>query len=228
MGPFYCPGDHKLYIDLSFYSDLKDRFKAPGDFAQAYVIAHEVGHHVQTLLGISEKVQQSQRGLSEADSNQLSVRMELQADCLAGVWANHAHQSRQLLEEGDIEEGLAAASAIGDDRLQKQSQGYVSPDSFTHGSSAQRVKWFRVGLDRGDISRPVHLRRGKAVAKLANGKVRFRWIEAPCNADTTRSRRIQADNRQKLDAHLKLFFYARFRTDHTYFYAHYDDVSSGN
>jgi hypothetical protein len=151
MGPFYCPGDHKLYIDLSFYSDLKDRFKAPGDFAQAYVIAHEVGHHVQTLLGISEKVQQSRRGLSETDSNQLSVRMELQADCLAGVWANHAHQSRQLLEEGDVEEGLAAASAIGDDRLQKQSQGYVSPDSFTHGSSAQRVKWFRIGLDRGDM-----------------------------------------------------------------------------
>jgi predicted metalloprotease len=151
MGPFYCPGDHKVYIDLSFYSDLKDRFKAPGDFAQAYVIAHEVGHHVQTLLGISEKVAQSQRGLSEAGSNQLSVRMELQADCLAGVWAHHAHQSRQLLEEGDVEEGLAAASAIGDDRLQKQSQGYVSPDSFTHGSSAQRVKWFRIGLERGEV-----------------------------------------------------------------------------
>ena len=151
MGPFYCPGDQKVYIDLSFYSDLKHRFKAPGDFAQAYVIAHEIGHHVQTLLGVSEMVQQRLSGLSEADRNQLSVRQELQADCLAGVWAHHAHQSRQLLEEGDVEEGLAAASAIGDDRLQKQSQGYVSPDSFTHGSSAQRVKWFRIGLQRGDM-----------------------------------------------------------------------------
>ena len=150
MGPFYCPGDHKVYIDLSFFSDLEDRFEAPGDFAQAYVIAHEVGHHVQNLLGISEKVQQGRRALSEADGNQLSVRLELQADCLAGVWAHHAHRSRQLLEEGDVEEGLAAASAIGDDRLQKQDQGHVSPDSFTHGSSAQRVKWFRTGLDRGD------------------------------------------------------------------------------
>lgn len=152
MGPFYCPGDQKVYIDLSFYSDLKNRFKAPGDFAQAYVIAHEIGHHVQTLLGISEKVQQRQRGLSEADGNQLSVRQELQADCLAGVWAFHADQSRQMLEEGDVEEGLAAASAIGDDRLQKQSQGYVSPDSFTHGSSAQRVKWFKIGLERGEVN----------------------------------------------------------------------------
>ena len=151
MGPFYCPGDQKVYIDLSFYSDLKHRFKAPGDFAQAYVIAHEIGHHVQTLLGVSERVQQRLSGLSEADRNQLSVRQELQADCLAGVWAHHAHQSRQLLEQGDVEEGLAAASAIGDDRLQKQSQGYVSPDSFTHGSSAQRVKWFRIGLQRGDV-----------------------------------------------------------------------------
>lgn len=152
MGPFYCPGDHKLYIDLSFYSDLKHRFKAPGDFAQAYVIAHEVGHHVQTLLGISEQIQQRRRGLSESDSNKLSVRQELHADCLAGVWAHHAQRSRQLLEEGDVEEGLAAASAIGDDRLQKQSQGHVSPDSFTHGSSAQRVKWFRIGLDRGELN----------------------------------------------------------------------------
>lgn len=151
MGPFYCPGDHKLYIDLSFYSDLKHRFKAPGDFAQAYVIAHEVGHHVQTLLGITEQVEQARRGLNRVQSNQLTVRMELQADCFAGVWAHHAHRSRQLLEAGDVEEGLAAASAIGDDRLQKQSQGYVSPDSFTHGSSAQRVKWFRIGLERGGI-----------------------------------------------------------------------------
>ncbi|MCA1805539.1 MAG: zinc metallopeptidase, partial [Xanthomonadaceae bacterium] len=151
MGPFYCPGDHKLYIDLSFYRDLKHRFKAPGDFAQAYVIAHEVGHHVQTLLGISQKVQDARRRASETEANQLSVRLELQADCFAGVWAHHAHRSRQLLEEGDVEEGLAAASAIGDDRLQKQSQGYVSPDSFTHGSSAQRVKWFRTGLERGEM-----------------------------------------------------------------------------
>ena len=151
MGPFYCPGDHKLYIDLGFFDDLRQRFKAPGDFAQAYVIAHEVGHHVQTLLGISENVQQARRGLGEADANRLSVRQELQADCLAGVWAHHAHESRQLLEEGDVEEGLRAASAIGDDRLQKQTRGYVSPDSFTHGSSAQRVKWFRTGLERGDV-----------------------------------------------------------------------------
>lgn len=151
MGPFYCPNDHKLYIDLSFYSDLRQRYQAPGDFAQAYVIAHEVGHHVQTLLGISQQVEQARRGLGRVESNQLTVRMELQADCLAGVWAHHAHQSRQMLEQGDVEEGLAAASAIGDDRLQRQTQGYVSPDSFTHGSSAQRVKWFRIGLERGTM-----------------------------------------------------------------------------
>ena len=152
MGPFYCAGDQKVYIDLSFYEDLKRRFKVPGDFAQAYVIAHEVGHHVQTLLGITQKVEQAEKGLGETQRNQLSVRRELQADCLAGVWAFHAQRSRQLLEEGDVEEGLAAASAIGDDRLQKSSQGYVSPDSFTHGSSAQRVRWFKVGLDRGEIN----------------------------------------------------------------------------
>ncbi|MCU7875933.1 MAG: neutral zinc metallopeptidase [Candidatus Thiodiazotropha sp. (ex. Lucinoma kazani)] len=151
MGPFYCPGDHKVYIDLSFYSDLKNRYKAPGDFAQAYVIAHEVGHHVQTLLGISQKVQKAKRSLSEVEGNKLSVRQELQADCFAGIWANHADNSRRLLESGDIEEGLTAASAIGDDRLQKQSQGYVSPDSFTHGSSTQRVKWFKVGFKGGDL-----------------------------------------------------------------------------
>jgi predicted metalloprotease len=151
MGPFYCPADQKVYIDLSFYSDLKNRFKAPGDFAQAYVIAHEVGHHVQTLLGISEKVQEAKQGLSKVDQNRLTVRQELQADCLAGIWAHHADRSRQLLESGDVEEGLAAASAIGDDRLQKQSQGYVTPDAFTHGSSAQRVKWFKVGLKEGDL-----------------------------------------------------------------------------
>jgi predicted metalloprotease len=127
MGPFYCPGDQKVYIDLAFYSDLKTRFQAPGDFAQAYVIAHEVGHHVQTLLGIPQKVQRAKQGLGEVEQNRLTVRQELQADCLAGIWAHHADRSRQLLESGDVEEGLVAASAIGDDRLQKQSQGYVTP-----------------------------------------------------------------------------------------------------
>ena len=150
MGPFYCPADEKVYIDLSFYDDLKHRFNAPGDFAQAYVIAHEVGHHIQTLLGISERVGKAKQGLSETRANQLSVRQELQADCLAGVWAHHADRSRQLLEAGDVEEGLTAASAIGDDRLQKQARGYVSPDSFTHGSSEQRVRWFRIGLEKGE------------------------------------------------------------------------------
>ncbi len=152
MGPFYCPADQKVYIDLSFYSDLQNRFRAPGDFAQAYVIAHEVGHHVQTLLGISEQVQRQQAQLSKTEANQLSVRQELQADCLAGIWAHHADRTRALLEQGDIEEGLNAASAIGDDRLQKQSQGYVTPESFTHGSSAQRVKWFKRGYASGDIN----------------------------------------------------------------------------
>jgi hypothetical protein len=152
MGPFYCPADQKVYIDLSFYSDLQNRFRAPGDFAQAYVIAHEVGHHVQTLLGISEQVRRQQAQLSKVEANQLSVRQELQADCLAGIWAHHADRTRALLEEGDIEEGLNAASAIGDDRLQKQSQGYVTPESFTHGSSAQRVKWFKRGYASGDIN----------------------------------------------------------------------------
>ncbi len=151
MGPFYCPGDQKVYIDLAFYNDLKTRFKAPGDFAQAYVIAHEVGHHVQTLLGISQQVQKAKRGRSKVEQNRLTVRQELQADCLAGIWAHHADRSRQLLESGDVEEGLAAASAIGDDRLQKQSQGYVTPDAFTHGSSAQRVKWFKVGFEQGNL-----------------------------------------------------------------------------
>ena len=149
IGPFYCPADQQIYIDLGFYDQLKNRFNAPGDFAQAYVIAHEVGHHIQTLLGISTKVHASRSKLSEVESNQLSVRQELQADCLAGVWANHADNARQLLEAGDIEEGLNAASAIGDDRLQQQAQGHVRPDSFTHGSSAQRVKWFKVGMASG-------------------------------------------------------------------------------
>ncbi len=152
MGPFYCPGDQQVYVDLSFYSDLKNKFGAPGDFAQAYVIAHEVGHHVQTLLGISEQVMAKRQRVSETEGNALSVRQELQADCMAGVWANHAHKTRNLLESGDIEEGLNAATAIGDDRLQKQSRGYVTPESFTHGSSAQRVKWFKVGLESGDVN----------------------------------------------------------------------------
>lgn len=153
VGPFYCPADQKVYIDLSFYSDLQNRFRAPGDFAQAYVIAHEVGHHVQTLLGISETVQREKAQVSELEANQLSVRQELQADCFAGIWAHHADRTRALLEQGDIEEGLGAASAIGDDRLQKQSQGYVIPESFTHGSSEQRVRWFKRGYETGDVRR---------------------------------------------------------------------------
>lgn len=151
MGPFYCPADQKVYIDLSFYQDLQDRFKAPGDFAQAYVIAHEIGHHVQTLTGVSKQVHEQRSRLSKIDANALLVRQELQADCFAGIWAYHADRTRQLLESGDIEEGLNAANAIGDDRLQRQGQGYVVPDSFTHGTSAQRVRWFKQGLATGDI-----------------------------------------------------------------------------
>lgn len=152
MGPFYCPGDQKVYIDLAFYDELRTRFQAPGDFAQAYVIAHEVGHHVQNVLGISGKVQAARQRASEREANQLSVRLELQADCLAGVWAHHANRARQVLEAGDVEEALAAATAIGDDRLQKQGQGYAVPDSFTHGSSEQRVRWFRRGLESGQMA----------------------------------------------------------------------------
>jgi predicted metalloprotease len=152
-GPFYCPTDRKVYIDLDFYRELKERFRAPGDFAQAYVIAHEIGHHVQNLLGILEEVHSAQRRLGRSEANALSVRAELQADCLAGVWAHHAHRARNLLEAGDVEEGLNAASAIGDDRIQRQSQGHVVPDAFTHGSSEQRVRWFRVGLEAGDVQR---------------------------------------------------------------------------
>jgi uncharacterized protein len=151
VGPFYCPADHKVYIDLSFYSDLKNRFGAPGDFAQAYVIAHEVGHHVQNLLGIAEKVHSLSSRASRTEANKLSVMMELQADCLAGVWAYHADKARHILEQGDVEEALNAASAIGDDRLQRKSRGYVQPDSFTHGSSAQRMHWFKQGLQTGGI-----------------------------------------------------------------------------
>jgi uncharacterized protein len=150
VGPFYCPSDRKVYLDLRFFEDLKTRFGASGDFAQAYVIAHEVGHHVQQLLGISQKVGELQSRVSAAERNRLSVRMELQADCLAGVWARQAHESRQILEAGDIEEGMNAASAVGDDRIQKRAQGYVVPDAFTHGSSSQRVGWFKRGLERGD------------------------------------------------------------------------------
>jgi len=151
MGPFYCPGDQKVYIDLSFYEDLKNKLGAPGDFAQAYVIAHEVGHHVQKLLGISDKVHQMRGQLSEGEYNQLSVRLELQADCFSGIWTNRANEARQILERGDIEEALNAASMIGDDRLQQQARGYVTPDSFTHGSSEQRVRWFKKGLESGDL-----------------------------------------------------------------------------
>lgn len=151
MGPFYCPADQKVYIDLSFYNELKTRHQAPGDFAQAYVIAHEVGHHVQNILGISNQVRQLQSRASKAEANQLSVRLELQADCFAGIWANRADKARDILERGDIEEALNAASQIGDDRLQEQSRGFVVPESFTHGSSAQRMRWFKQGLATGDI-----------------------------------------------------------------------------
>jgi hypothetical protein len=150
-GPFYCPLDQKVYIDLQFFSLLKQRFGAPGDFAQAYVLAHEVGHHVQNQLGVMEKMQQMRPRLSEAQNNALSVRVELQADCFAGIWAHHADRSRQILEQGDVEEALRAATAIGDDVLQRQSQGYVVPESFTHGSADQRVRWFRTGLQSGSM-----------------------------------------------------------------------------
>jgi predicted metalloprotease len=151
VGPFYCPGDRQVYIDLSFYEELSDRFGAPGDFAQAYVLAHEVGHHVQTLLGISGQVRSARAQVGEAEANELSVRQELQADCFAGIWAHHADRARQIIEQGDVEEALTAASAIGDDRLQRQAQGYVVPESFTHGSSEQRVHWFQTGLDEGRL-----------------------------------------------------------------------------
>jgi len=151
VGPFYCPGDHKLYLDTSFFRDLRDRFGAPGDFAQAYVIAHEVGHHVQTLLGISDKVQNARRGADRTQANALSVRLELQADCFAGVWAKNADKTRHILEEGDVEEALGAATAIGDDRLQRRAEGRVVPESFTHGSSAQRVRWFQRGFVSGEV-----------------------------------------------------------------------------
>ncbi len=152
VGPFYCPGDERVYLDLSFFRELATRFGAPGDFAQAYVIAHEVGHHVQNEIGVSSQTAARMRTLPEADANALSVRVELQADCFAGVWGNHAAR-RGLLEPGDLEEGLRAAAAIGDDRLQRHSQGQIVPESFTHGSSAQRVRWFRTGFESGDPAR---------------------------------------------------------------------------
>jgi predicted metalloprotease len=152
VGPFYCPLDEKVYIDLGFYRDLRDRFGAPGDFAQAYVIAHEVGHHVQNQLGVMDQVQREQAGLGQVEANRLSVMLELQADCLAGVWAYNADQARDILERGDVDEALNAASSIGDDRLQMESQGRVAPDSFTHGTSAQRVSWFQTGLQSGDVN----------------------------------------------------------------------------
>jgi len=151
-GPFYCPGDQKLYIDLSFYQDLKNRFGAPGDFAMAYVVAHEVGHHVQNLLGVTDQVHRQRGRIPKAQYNQLSVRLELQADFLSGVWAHHADRMKDILEEGDIQEALNAANAIGDDRLQKQARGYVVPESFTHGTSAQRMRWFSRGYQTGDLS----------------------------------------------------------------------------
>ena len=151
VGPFYCPPDKKVYLDLSFFRDLKNQLGAPGDFAQAYVIAHEVGHHVQNLMGISSKVRSIQNRVSIVEANKLSVKLELQADCFAGIWAHHADKARQILEQGDIKEAIDAAASIGDDRLQRQSRGYVVPESFTHGSSAQRVRWFKRGIQSGSV-----------------------------------------------------------------------------
>lgn len=151
-GPFYCPPDRKVYIDLDFFKLMQQRFHVSGEFAEAYVIAHEIGHHVQNLMGLSDKVHNAQQRMGEAEANALSVRLELQADCFAGVWAFHANRSRQILEQGDVETALSAATAIGDDALQRQAQGHVVPDSFTHGTSAQRVRWFRKGIDSGEIA----------------------------------------------------------------------------
>jgi predicted metalloprotease len=153
VGPFYCPGDSQVYIDLQFFEEMKNRFRAPGDFAQAYVIAHEIGHHVQNLLGVSQRVHAQQGRLSQPEYNRLSVRLELQADFLAGVWAHHAQKTKHLLQPGDLDEALRAANAIGDDRLQRQSRGYVVPDAFTHGTSSQRARWFRLGFETGNVSK---------------------------------------------------------------------------
>ena len=151
VGPFYCPGDQKVYLDLAFFDDMARKLNAPGEFAQAYVVAHEVGHHVQNEMGILEQVERARRGAGQAEANALQVRVELQADCFAGVWAHRADAARGILERGDIEAGMNAAAAVGDDRLQRRAQGYVVPESFTHGSSAQRVRWFRKGLETGDV-----------------------------------------------------------------------------
>jgi predicted metalloprotease len=151
VGPFYCPGDQRVYLDLNFYNELRTRFQAPGDFAEAYVLAHEVGHHVQTLLGTEEQVRSAQQRASESERNALQVKMELQADCYAGVWAKNADSARHILEQGDVEEALQAASAVGDDTIQKRTQGYIVPDSFTHGSAAQRASWFKKGLESGSV-----------------------------------------------------------------------------
>jgi uncharacterized protein len=156
-GPFYCPSDQKVYIDLQFFTEMATRFRAAGDFAQAYVIAHEIGHHVQNQLGVLDQVHSKQGRISKAEYNQLSVRSELQADFLAGIWAHYDQKMKNILQTGDIEEALTAANAIGDDRLQKQAQGYVVPDSFTHGTSAQRARWFRMGFETGDLSRMMDL-----------------------------------------------------------------------
>ena len=156
-GPFYCPNDQRVYIDLQFFDELQNRFHAAGDFAQAYVVAHEIGHHVQKLMGILDQVHAKERQLSKEQANQLSVRTELQADFLAGVWAYHAQKMKNILEPGDLDEALRAASAVGDDRLQKQARGYVVPDSFTHGTSEQRARWFRLGFDTGDMSKMMEL-----------------------------------------------------------------------
>jgi predicted metalloprotease len=153
VGPFYCPNDRKVYLDTAFFRDMERKLGAPGEFARAYVIAHEVGHHVQNQLGILGKIDRERRGMGEAESNALQVRIELQADCFAGIWANRTEQMRRILEPGDVESGIGAAAAVGDDRLQRRAQGYVVPESFTHGSSAQRVRWFRTGLESGDIQR---------------------------------------------------------------------------
>jgi uncharacterized protein len=153
VGPFYCPGDRKVYLDLDFFQQLADEFQAPGQFAQAYVLAHEVGHHVQNLLGLSAKVSEAEERTSKAGANQLSVKLELQADCYAGVWAKHADETKHILESGDVESALRAAAAVGDDTLQKRMQGYVVPESFTHGTSAERVSWFKRGLESGDMAR---------------------------------------------------------------------------
>jgi hypothetical protein len=157
VGPFYCPGDERVYLDLDFFEELSRRFGAPGDFAQAYVIAHEIGHHVQNLTGVSDEMQRQRSRLDEREYNRLSVRLELQADFLAGVWAHHAQQRFDILEAGDVEEALTAANAIGDDRIQRQTSGQIVPDSFTHGTSAQRIRWFRAGLESGDFSQASRL-----------------------------------------------------------------------